>query len=103
MRFYNISMINVYAPTEDKDDNLKDEFYNKLERVLDALPSNDVKIILGDLNAKVGKQEEFRSIVGRHSLHDISNDNGRRREKHDYRFNTVLTQTDMEVARWKNN
>lgn len=78
MKFYNVAMINIYAPTEETESNEKDEFYHKLERVLDALPSNDVKIILGDFNAKIGKEEEFRSIIGRNSLHDISNDNGRR-------------------------
>lgn len=33
-------------------------------------------IILGDLNAKVGREEAFRLHIGRHSLHKLSNDNG---------------------------
>ena len=56
----------------------KDIFYNEMERALDALPTNDVKIILGDLNAKIGKETEYRSIIGKNSLHNISNDNGLR-------------------------
>ncbi|XP_014473798.1 PREDICTED: craniofacial development protein 2-like [Dinoponera quadriceps] len=78
MKFYNITMINIYAPTEDKKPNIKDEFYNKLETMLDDVPSNDVKIVLGDYNAQIGKEKEFRKIVRRNSLHDVSNDNGKR-------------------------
>ena len=78
MKFFNVAMINVYATTEDKGPQEKDEFYYQLERVLDTLHANDVKIVLGDLNAKIGREEEFRNTIGRNSLHEISNDNGRR-------------------------
>ncbi|PSN34712.1 hypothetical protein C0J52_21184 [Blattella germanica] len=78
MKFFNVAMINVYATTEDKGPQEKDEFYYQLERVLDTLHANDVKIVLGDLNAKIGGEEEFRNTIGRNSLHEISNDNGRR-------------------------
>lgn len=78
MKFFNIAMVNIYAPTEEKEANLKDEFYQQLERSLDALPTNDVKVVLGDCNAKIGKEEQFRSTIGKNSLHDESNDNGRR-------------------------
>jgi exonuclease III len=54
-KFFNISLINVHAPTEDKEDFVKDEFYQELERVYDSTAINDTKIIIGDLNAKVGK------------------------------------------------
>ncbi|KAK4871849.1 hypothetical protein RN001_015973 [Aquatica leii] len=37
-----------------------------------------MKIILGDLNAKIGKEETLRPHIGKHSLHDQSNDNGLR-------------------------
>ena len=77
-KFGNISMINAYAPTEEKDPVEKDEFYDRMERVLDSLPNYDTKIILGDLNAKIGIEREYRSITGNNSLHDVSNDNGRR-------------------------
>lgn len=33
---------------------------------------------MGDLNAKIGREQAFRSIIGAHSKHDILNDNGLR-------------------------
>jgi hypothetical protein len=35
-----------------------------------------MKILLGDFNAKVGKEDIFKPRVGNESLHEISNDNG---------------------------
>jgi hypothetical protein len=35
-----------------------------------------MKILLGDLNAKVGREDIFKPIIGNESLHEISNDNG---------------------------
>jgi endonuclease/exonuclease/phosphatase family metal-dependent hydrolase len=34
------------------------------------------KIIIGDLNAKIGQEEIFKLIIEKYSLHNISNDNG---------------------------
>jgi hypothetical protein len=35
-------------------------------------------VILGDFNAKVGKQMSNRSVAGKHTLHKKTNDNGLR-------------------------
>jgi hypothetical protein len=35
-----------------------------------------MKILLGDLNAKVGREDIFKLTIGNESLHKISNDNG---------------------------
>lgn len=51
-KFRNISLINVHAPTEEKDETNKNAFYDMLEGIYDNYPRNDVKIIAGDLNAK---------------------------------------------------
>jgi hypothetical protein len=35
-----------------------------------------MKILLGDFNAKVGREDIFKLTIGNESLHEISNDNG---------------------------
>lgn len=77
-RLHNISLINVHAPTEDKADEEKEEFYQELTNAIRLIPSNDIKMVLGDMNAKVGKEEEFLGVIGKHSLHNATNDNGSR-------------------------
>lgn len=77
-KFFNCSLINVHAPTEMKPDEEKDTFYALLERAFDSCPSNDIKMVLGDLNAQVGKEEIYYPTIGKYSLYDSSNDNGQR-------------------------
>jgi hypothetical protein len=33
-------------------------------------------MILGDLNAKIGKEKAYENVTGKHTLHDVSNHNG---------------------------
>jgi hypothetical protein len=67
---------NVHAPTEDKDDDIKDSFYEEIEQVFDQFPRYHMKILLRDFNAKVGREDIFKPIIGNESLHEASNDNG---------------------------
>jgi exonuclease III len=62
--------------TEDKTDDVKDNFYEELDRVFDEFPKYHLKILLGDFNARVGKEDIFKPIIGNESLQEISNDNG---------------------------
>jgi len=75
-KFHNITLINIYAPTEDKEEEIKEQFYEELQQIQDKVPKHDVTIILGDMNAKLGRENVFSQVVGRHTLHDISNENG---------------------------
>jgi hypothetical protein len=36
----------------------------------------DVKIIIEKLNAKIGKEGIYRPVIGKYSLHNLTNDNG---------------------------
>jgi exonuclease III len=54
--FFNISVINAHAPTEDKEKEKKKEFCEKLGRAYDKLPANDIRIIVGDINANLAKK-----------------------------------------------
>ena len=33
-------------------------------------------MVIGDLNAQIGKEKEYRGTIGMHSLHEVTNDNG---------------------------
>jgi exonuclease III len=50
---HNITSINMYVPTEDKEEDIKEQFYEELQRVQNRVPKHDLKIILGDMNAKL--------------------------------------------------
>jgi hypothetical protein len=78
-RWCNI-VLNVHVPTEDKIDDIKDRIYEELEQVFYKFPKYNMKILLGDFNAKVGREDIFKPTVGNESLHAItrSNDNGDR-------------------------
>jgi exonuclease III len=43
-RWFDIIVLNVHAPTEDKDDVTKDSFYKELEEVFDHFPRYHMKI-----------------------------------------------------------
>ncbi len=54
----------------------KSFFYEELEQVFDHFPKYDMKILLGDFNAKVGRENIFKPTIGNESLHQDTNDNG---------------------------
>jgi exonuclease III len=72
----NIIVLNVHVPTGDKIDDIKDGFYEELEQVFDKFPKYHMKILFGDFNAKVGREDIFKPTIGNENLHAISNDNG---------------------------
>ena len=96
----------MYAPTEDKDEEMRDEFYEKLENEIHKCPKHDMKIILGDFNAQVGRQDQDNSIVGNYSVHEESNKNGQRLIMMAATFNLVIGSTKfphkrIHLATWK--
>jgi hypothetical protein len=44
------------APTNDSEEEAKDQFYEQLERAYAAYPNHDVKLMMGDKNTKVGRE-----------------------------------------------
>ena len=54
-RWLHTILVNVHAPSEE----LKDSFYEELEEVF-----YHKRILLGDFNAKVGREDIFKPIIG---------------------------------------
>ena len=66
-------------PTEQASVEEKDEFYDNVGQVMDKVPRHDVRLLLGDFNAEVGREvDALPRTVGRHSLDTETNDNGAR-------------------------
>jgi hypothetical protein len=63
-------------PTEDKIHDMKGNFYKELERAFDKFPKYHLKMLLGGVSAKVGREDIFKQTAGNESLHKISSDNG---------------------------
>jgi hypothetical protein len=70
-----IVVLNVHVPTEDKIYDLNDSFYKEVKCVFDKFPKFRMKILLLDINAKVGREDIFKPTAGNESLHELSNGN----------------------------
>ena len=54
---FNITVIQVYAPTSNTEETEVEQFYEDLQEILELTPKKDVLVITGDWKAKVGSQE----------------------------------------------
>ena len=50
---FNITVIQVYAPTSNAEEAEVEQFYDDLQDLLELTPKKDVLFIVGDWNAKV--------------------------------------------------
>ena len=65
----------MYAPTEDRTEETKEQFYDNLQYLLDKTPERDIKMIFGDVNAQLGKERLYNEVTGQHTLHEETNRN----------------------------
>nr|KAG5711950.1 hypothetical protein BaRGS_026391 [Batillaria attramentaria] len=71
-----VTILQCYAPTNMADEEEKENFYEQLQAVLDKAPRRDLKILMGDLNAKVGTDNTDRELImGKHGT-GTQNENG---------------------------
>ena len=74
---FNITVIQVYAPSSNTEEAEVERFYKDLEDLLELAPKKDVLFIIGDWNAKVGNQE-IPGVTGKFAL-GVQNEAGQRR------------------------
>ena len=71
-----IIVLNAHAPSEEKSDDSKDDFNEELQRVFDHFRKCHIKILLGNFNAKLAREDVFKPTIVNDNLHQDSNDNG---------------------------
>ena len=76
---FNITVIQVYAPTSNAEEAEVERFYEDQQDLLELTPKTDVLFITGDWNAKVGSQET-PAVTGKFDL-GIRNEAGQKANK----------------------
>ena len=56
---FNITVIQVYAPTTNAEEAKVDQFFEDLEQILELTPKKDVLFIIRDWNVKVGSNRQI--------------------------------------------
>ena len=73
---FNITVIQVYAPSSNAEEAEVERFYEDLQDLLELTPKKDVLFIIGDWNAKVESQE-IPGVAGKFGL-GVQNEAGQR-------------------------
>ena len=73
---FNITLIQVYAPTSNAEETEVEQFYEYLQDLLELTPKKDVLFIIGNWNEKVGNQE-IPGLTGKIGI-GVQNEAGRR-------------------------
>ena len=100
---FNITVIQVYAPTSNTEEAEAERFYEDLQDLLEITPKKDVLFIIEDWNAKVGSQET-PGVTGKFGL-GILNEAGQRliefcKEKALVVANTLFQQHKRRLYTW---
>ena len=87
------TLLSAYAPTLDSEDVTKDSFYELLDSAINQTPREDKLILLGDFNARVGREHHiWGGVIGLHGVGNM-NSNGLRLLSLCSEHNLVITNT----------
>ncbi|XP_041934160.1 uncharacterized protein LOC121696990 [Alosa sapidissima] len=68
------TLISAYAPTLDADNNTKEDFYHRLDEVIQKVPAADKLLLMGDFNARVGNEHLiWKKVIGQHGVGKMNN------------------------------
>ena len=100
---FNITVIQVYAPTSNAEEAEVKRFCEDLQDLLELTPKKDVLLIIGDWNAKVGSQET-PGVTGKFGL-GMQNEAGQKLTEfcQDNKFvkaNTLFQQHKRQLYTW---
>lgn len=72
----NLTIVQCNAPTNNTDIEKKEQFYETLQAVIDTIPKRDIRIVMGDMNAKIDSgNSDKEEVMGKHGKGD-RNENG---------------------------
>ena len=72
-KYAKLPIVVAYAPTENANDEDKDQFYEALQTTVEGIPKHDVLLLMGDMNARVGSNNKDRErVMGYHGEGDIT-------------------------------
>ena len=102
-KLFNITIIQVYAPTSNAEEAEVEWFYEDLRDILELTPKKDVIFTIGEWNAKVGSQET-PGVIGKFGL-GIWKEAGQRliefcQENTLVIANTLFQQTKRRLCQW---
>ena len=73
-----MTIVQCYAPTNDHEEEDKDQFYDDLNETMNKITSHDITMVMWDMNAKIEDDNtDVEDIMGKHSIGTINN-NGER-------------------------
>ena len=69
-----VTIIQVYAPTAEAEEDAINSFYTDLQNEVSRVHKNDILIVMGDFNARVGSRERMDySVMGTYGFGQRNN------------------------------
>lgn len=86
-----LNVLSVYAPTMSNDESIKDRFYEELSQCLSQIRPSEQILLLGDFNARVGREyQSWPGVLGKNGVGSM-NSNGQL-------LLTLCTQFDLTIT-----
>ena len=77
-RYFKLTIIQTYAPTEEYKEEAKELYYEQLQQICQRVPKHDLLVVMGDFNTKIGNDNKgYEDILGKSGV-GVLNDNGQR-------------------------